>query len=319
MAIKINDLNELQGVKHENYLFSIEGDRIKAFNSKEKTEIYFDLNVKRRFKTAEAIEKHTGLKIELENLSDRELLAFIESKGFNKTLWNPIGKAMHKYNMIEAGDRIAVGVSGGKDSLTTINALVRIKKIVNFDFEIIPIHIHPSTDSSSYNKTEDYCKKMGLELQVFETDLQNLLFEEKKEKNPCFLCGRIRRGMLYRIMKEQNINKLALGHHKDDIIETFLMNVFYQGNMNVMKPAYYSKDYGVMVIRPLSFVEEKNIIRYVRKTNLPILKSECAYETNENSRRLRVKNIITDLSKENSEIRSVMLNSIKDLLEEKDL
>ncbi|WP_320045850.1 ATP-binding protein [uncultured Ilyobacter sp.] len=315
MAIKINDLNELQGVKHENYIFSIEGDKIKALNSKEKTEIYFDLNAKRRFKTAEAIEKHTGLKIELENLSDRELLAFIESKGFSKTLWNPIGKAMHMYNMIEAGDRIAVGVSGGKDSLTTINALVRIKKIVNFDFEIIPIHIHPSTDSSSYNKTEDYCRKMGLKLQVFETDLQNLLFEEKKEKNPCFLCGRIRRGMLYRIMKEQNINKLALGHHKDDIIETFLMNVFYQGNMNVMKPAYCSKDYGVMVIRPLSFVEEKNIIKYVRKINLPILKSECAYETNENSRRLRVKNIITDLSKENSEIRSVMLNSIKDLLD----
>lgn len=315
MAIRINDLNELQGIKHENYTFSIEGERIKAVNSKEKTEIYFDLNSKRRFKTSESIEKYTGLKIELENLSDRELLAFIESKGFSKTLWNPIGKAMHKYNMIEAGDRIAVGVSGGKDSLTTINALVRIKKIVNFDFEIIPIHIHPSTDSSSYNKTEDYCKKMGLELQVFETDLQKLLFEEKKEKNPCFLCGRIRRGMLYRIMKEQNINKLALGHHKDDIIETFLMNVFYQGNMNVMKPAYDSEDYGVKVIRPLSFVEEKNIIKYVRRLNLPILKSECAYETNENSRRLRVKNIITDLSKENTEIRSVMLNSIKNLLD----
>jgi tRNA(Ile)-lysidine synthase TilS/MesJ len=315
MAIRINDLNELQGVKHENYLFSIEDGRLKVLNSKEKTEIYFELNNKRRFKTAEAVEKHTGLKIELENLSDRELLAFIESKGFSKTLWNPIGKAMHKYNMIEAGDRIAVGVSGGKDSLATINALVRIKIIVNFDFEIIPIHIHPSTDSSSYNKTEDYCKKMGLELQVFETDLQNLLFEDKKEKNPCFLCGRIRRGMLYRIMKEQNINKLALGHHKDDIIETFLMNVFYQGNMNVMKPAYESQDYGVKVIRPLSFVEEKNIIKYVRRLNLPILKSECAYETNENSRRLRVKNIITDLSKENSEIRSVMLNSIKDLLD----
>ncbi|WP_319371308.1 ATP-binding protein [uncultured Ilyobacter sp.] len=315
MAIKINDLNELQGIKHENYAFFIEGDRVKAVNSKEKTEIYFDLDFKRRFKTAEAIEKHTGLKIELENLSDRELLAFIESKGFSKILWNPIGKAMHKYNMIEAGDRIAVGVSGGKDSLTTINALVRIKKIVNFDFEIIPIHIHPSTDSSSYNKTVDYCKKMGLELQVSETDLQNLLFEEKKEKNPCFLCGRIRRGMLYRIMKEQNINKLALGHHKDDIIETFFMNVFYQGNMNVMKPAYYSEDYGVKVIRPLSFVEEKNIIKYVRRLNLPILKSECAYETNENSRRLRVKNIITDLSKENAEIRSVILNSIRGLLD----
>ncbi len=194
MAIRINDLNELQGVKHENDLFSIEDGRLKVLNSKEKTEIYFELNNKRRFKTAEAVEKHTGLKIELENLSDRELLAFIESKGFSKTLWNPIGKAMHKYNMIEAGDRIAVGVSGGKDSLATINALVRIKIIVNFDFEIIPIHIHPSTDSSSYNKTEDYCKKMGLELQVFETDLQNLLFEDKKEKKSMLFMRKNKKG-----------------------------------------------------------------------------------------------------------------------------
>ncbi len=315
MAVIINDLKELDGIKHENYIFCIEDEKIKVKNSKERVEIYFDADLKKRFKTAEAIEKHTGLKIEFEKLFDREMLSFIESKGFNKTLWNPIGKAMHKYNMIEPGDRIAVGVSGGKDSLTTINALVRIKKIVNFDFDIIPIHIHPSTDSSKYNKTEEYCKKMGLELQVFETDLANLLFEEKKAKNPCFLCGRIRRGMLYGIMKEQNINKLALGHHKDDIIETFLMNVFYQGNIGVMKPAYSSEEYGVKVIRPLAFVEEKDIIRYVRRLNLPILKSECPYETNENSRRLRVKNLINDLSKDNSEIRSVMLNSIKGLLD----
>jgi tRNA(Ile)-lysidine synthase TilS/MesJ len=315
MALKIDDLKELDGIKHENYVFCIEDEKIKVLNSKERTEIYFELDSKRRFKTAEAIEKHTNLKIEFESLQDRELLSFIEAKGFSKTMWNPIGKAMHKYNMIEAGDRVAVGVSGGKDSLATLNALVRIKKIVNFDFDIIPIHIHPSTDSSTYNKTEEYCKKLGLELQVFKTDLQNLLFEEKKAKNPCFLCGRIRRGMLYRVMKEQNINKLALGHHKDDIIETFLMNVFYQGNIGVMKPAYYSEDYGVKVIRPLAFVEEKEIIRYVRRLRLPILKSECPYETNENSRRLRVKNLIEDLSGDNPDIRSVMLNSIKDLLD----
>lgn len=315
MAVKIDDLRELEGVKHENYVFSIEGEKIKVVNSKERIEMYFELDFKRRFKTAEAIEKHTNLKIEFGKLSDRELLSFIESKGFSKTMWNPIGKAMHKYNMIEAGDRVAVGVSGGKDSLATINALVRIKKIVNFDFDIIPIHIHSSTDSSTYNKTEEYCKKLGLELQVFETDLEKLIFEEKKAKNPCFLCGRIRRGMLYRVMKEQKINKLALGHHKDDIIETFLMNVFYQGNIGVMKPAYYSKDYGVKVIRPLAFVEEKDIIKYARRLRLPILKSECPYETDENSRRLRVKNIIGDLSKENPDIRSVMLNSIRDLLD----
>lgn len=246
---------------------------------------------------------------------ERELLAFIESKGFNKTLWTPVGKAMHRYNMIEAGDRVAVGVSGGKDSLTVLNALVRIRKIANIDFDIIPIHIHPVEEGGKYQKTIDYCKKLGLELQVYETSLKDLLFGEKEVKNPCFLCGRIRRGMLYRLMKEQNINKLALGHHKDDIVETFLMNVFYQGNRNVMKPAYLSEDYGVTVIRPLALVEEKEIIRYVKKLELDILVSECPYETNENSRRLRVKNLIKDLSSENKDIRSVILNSISDLLD----
>ena len=116
------------------------------------------------------------------------------------------------------------------------------------------------------------------------------------------------------MMKEQKINKLALGHHKDDIIETFLMNIFYQGNMLAMKPSYTSEEYGVQVIRPLAFVEEKDIIRYVKRVDMPILVSECPYETNDNSRRLKMKNLIKDLAKDNSEIRSVILNGIKDLL-----
>lgn len=314
MAMRISNIADLHGVKHENYRFTVEEDILKVVNSREKIEFNIEFSESRRLKTTKTIEKYTGLKIELAELGDREVLSYIEDKGFNKVMWNPIGKAMHKYNMVEPGDRIAVGVSGGKDSMTLLNALVRIKKIVNFDFEILPMHIHPSVDSAKYGMVEDYCRKLGLELQVFETDLAKFLFEEKKPKNPCFLCGRIRRGMLYRIMKEQNINKLALGHHKDDIIETFLMNIFYQGNMLAMKPAYESEEYGVKVIRPLALVEEKDIIRYVKRLNIPILVSECPYETNENSRRLKMKNLIKDLSEDNSEIRSVILNGIKDLL-----
>ena len=117
------------------------------------------------------------------------------------------------------------------------------------------------------------------------------------------------------MMREQNINKLALGHHKDDIIETFLMNVFYQGNMKMMLPSYISEEYGVRVIRPLSYVEEKDIIRYVKKQNLPVVKSDCPYETSENSKRLRVKNLIKDLTMENKDVRSVIFNSIKPMLE----
>lgn len=251
----------------------------------------------------------------MEDNKDRSILGRIEGKGFGKTIWSPIGRAMHHYNMIEEGDRIAVGISGGKDSLTTLNVLVRVKKITRINFEIIPIHIHSDTDEESYEETLKYCQELGLELQIESTNLSEMLFGEEKVKNPCFLCGRIRRGILYRMMKEQNINKLALGHHKDDIIETFLMNVFYQGNMKMMLPSYVSQEYGVRVIRPLAYVEEKDIIRYVRRQNLPVVKSNCPYETSENSKRLRIKNLIKELSQENKDVRSVIFNSIKPMLE----
>lgn len=245
--------------------------------------------------------------------NDREILSFIESKGYSKRLWSPIGKAMHQFNMVEEGDKIAVGVSGGKDSLVTLNAFVRVQKIANINFEIIPIHIHPKQDAADCSEIKEYCEKLGLTLKIIETNLDDMLFGESKEKNPCFLCGRIRRGILYRVMKEEGINKLALGHHKDDIIETFLMNILYQGNRNIMKPSYISEEHGVRVIRPLAYVEEKNIISYANRLALPIMKSKCPYETSEDSKRLKVKNMIKDLSKENEDIRSVIMNSIKDL------
>lgn len=243
----------------------------------------------------------------------REILGEIEGKGFGKTIWSPIGRAMHDYNMIEEGDRIAVGLSGGKDSLTTLNAIYRVKQITQLNFEIIPIHIHPDTDRESYEHIKEYCEKLGLTLQIEHTNLSDMLFGENKVKNPCFLCGRIRRGILYRMMREQNINKLALGHHKDDIIETFLMNILYQGNRNIMRPSYISEEHGVKIIRPLTYVEEKNIISYARKLSLPIMKSKCPYETSEDSKRLKIKNMIKEFSLENNDIRSVIMNSIKDL------
>ena len=116
----------------------------------------------------------------MEKEKNNSILKNIEGKGFGKTIWSPIGRAMHRYNMVEAGDRIAVGVSGGKDSMTTLNALVRVKKIAQIDFEIIPIHIHPNTDKASYEKIEKYCEELGLKLQVESTNLSDMLFGEKR-------------------------------------------------------------------------------------------------------------------------------------------
>ena len=313
--IKINNIKELHEKSEGNYKFYISEDKNKILleNKKEKLNIEIDYNENNCISALEKIKKLTEIKVVLKNMNDREILSFIQSKGYDKTLWNPIGKAMHQFNMIEAGDKIAVGVSGGKDSLVTLNAFVRVKKIAGIDFEIIPIHIHPKQDAADCSEIDEYCKKLGLSLKIIETSLDDMLFGENREKNPCFLCGRIRRGILYSFMKKEGINKLALGHHKDDIIETFLMNILYQGNRNIMKPAYISEEHGVKVIRPLAFVEEKNIISYARKLSLPVMKSKCPYETSKDSKRLKVKNLIKELSSENEDIRSVILNSIKDL------
>ena len=313
--IKINNIKELHEKSEGNYKFYISEDKNKILleNKKEKLNIEIDYNENNCISALEKIKKLTEIKVVLKNMNDREILSFIQSKGYDKTLWNPIGKAMHQFNMIEAGDKIAVGVSGGKDSLVTLNAFVRVKKIAGIDFEIIPIHIHPKQDVADCSEIDEYCKKLGFSLKIIETNLDDMLFGENREKNPCFLCGRIRRGILYSFMKKEGINKLALGHHKDDIIETFLMNILYQGNRNIMKPAYISEEHGVKVIRPLAFVEEKNIISYARKLSLPVMKSKCPYETSEDSKRLKVKNLIKELSSENEDIRSVILNSIKDL------
>ncbi|WP_240934788.1 MULTISPECIES: ATP-binding protein [Fusobacterium] len=311
--IKISNIKELNSMKIDTYYFEVLENIIKISNKKEKYEININYRNDNIISTLETIKKLTEIKISLDRFQEREILSYIESKGFNKTLWNSIGKAMHKFNMIEHGDRIAVGISGGKDSLVLFNSLVRIKKVANIDFEIVPIHIHMKEDTSDLTELKKYIEKFGYSLQVIETNLKNLVVGETREKNPCFLCGRIRRGILYTTMKNQKLNKLALGHHKDDIIETFLLNIIYQGNRNIMKPSYFSEEHQVQIIRPLAFVEEKNIISYSKKLSLPILEEKCPYESSADSKRLKIKNIIKNISLENPDVRSIILNSIEDL------
>ena len=311
--LKIDNIKDLNGYVFQAYTFEVQEDKVLVTNSKEEIKIEISYSQNKIIKLIDKIYKQTGLKISLNRLDEKEILAFIQDKGFEKSLWSPIGKAMHDYNMIEEGDRVAIGISGGKDSLTVLNALIRIQKISGIKFEIFPIHIHPVEEGGKYEDIKEYCRKLGTELQVIETSIGESILTNDELKNPCFMCARVRRGILYKAMKEQNINKLVLGHHKDDIVETFLLNVLYQGNMGVMKPAYDSEEYGLKVIRPLAYVEEKETIRYAKKLGLPILHNDCPYETSDNSKRLKVKKMIEELSKDSPNIRSVMLHSIKDL------
>ncbi|BDU51620.1 tRNA lysidine(34) synthetase [Haliovirga abyssi] len=251
-------------------------------------------------------------------MEKREILKEIEIKGFNKTLWNKAGKAMHRYNMINPGDKIVVGISGGKDSLVMLNTLIRVKLIAGFDFEIIPIFISKTEKISlEVEKIKKYISEIGLKLIVKSTTIDKIVFEDKKVKNPCFLCSRIRRGVLYTMMKELGANKLALGHHLDDIIETFFMNMFYQGNMNQMKPIYRSEQYGYEIIRPLSFVEEDTIIKYARKAKLPIINIDCKFSSVKlDSKRVETKELIKNLEKKNPNIRRNMYSAIFNISKE---
>ncbi|MGL4687920.1 MAG: ATP-binding protein, partial [Fusobacteriaceae bacterium] len=218
--IIIDEISQLNETKFENYKIEViksngmEEGWITLKNSKDNLITTIEYSEKKRIKAIRTIEKILSTKIELENLRENEILSYIENEDFSKTLWSPIGKAMNDFKMIQEGDKVAVGVSGGKDSMTVLNALLRVKKITRINFEIIPIHIHPEEDLAETTGIVNYCKKMGLELQIIETNLSEMLFGEKEVKNPCFLCARIRRGILYTAMREQNINKLALGHHK---------------------------------------------------------------------------------------------------------
>lgn len=243
-------------------------------------------------------------------MDKNNILKTIESKGFNKVLWNKAGKAMHKYNMISEGDKIAVGISGGKDSLTLFNILVRIKLIVDFEFNIYPIYISYSDDICSVKKVQDYVSSLGYNLIIKTTNINKIVFIDKQEKNPCSLCSRLRRGFLYSIMQELNLNKLALGHHLDDFIETFLMNFFYQGNTNKMLPKYKSEEYNFDIIRPMAYIEEKTIIKYAKKISFPVLESNCSFSENKNSKRKKMKEIINLLEKDNKEIRYCAKNAL---------
>lgn len=312
--ITINNISEINNLSFENFNFTVFETKIIIENKKEEIKIELTYNQNKIYPLLDKIKKLTGLKISLNNIPESEILSYIQNKGFEKTLWSPIGKAMHEFNMINEGDRVAVGISGGKDSLTLLNLLVRIQKISKVNFQIFPVHIHPVEKGGKYQEIQNYCKQFGLSLDIIETSIGETIQNNDSIKNPCFLCARLRRGILYTYMKKNNINKLALGHHKDDIIETFLLNIFYQGNSEIMKPSYFSDEYEIEVIRPLSYVEEKDIIKYSKKLSLPILKNECPYETSENSKRLKVKTLIDELSKENPNIRSVLLNSIKKLI-----
>lgn len=186
-------------------------------------------------------------------------------------------KAIQEFDLIQNGDKIAVGVSGGKDSLVLLEGLVRLKRFIGIDYDIAAVTLDPrfgGTDGD-YSSVEKMCAEMGIEFKLIRTDIGEIVFNVRRETNPCSLCARMRRGALHDAAKEAGCNKIALGHNYDDAVETFVMNLFNEGRLGCFAPKSYLSRKDITMIRPLVFAPEKEVRNAAKRSGLEVVKSKC--------------------------------------------
>lgn len=186
-------------------------------------------------------------------------------------------KAVQQYDLIQDGDRIAVAVSGGKDSLVLLKALSEYRRFSPAKYDLTAITIDPRFNDTDgdYSAVKSLCDALGIPYIIEPTDIAKIVFDIRKEQNPCSLCAKLRRGALHGCAKSHGCSKLALGHNNDDVIETFLMNLFQTGSISCFAPKSYLPDRDITVIRPLCLVPEKQVISAAKRHSLPIVTSSC--------------------------------------------
>ncbi len=185
--------------------------------------------------------------------------------------------AMERYEMVKPGDKIAVGVSGGKDSLMLLAGLAKLRAFYPVPFSLIAITADPcfGGQETDFSAIEELCRKLDVPYLIRRTRLGSIIFEERKEENPCSLCARMRRGILHEMAKENGCTTLALGHHFDDAVQTFFMNLFYGGKLGCFSPKSYLSRRDLWMIRPMVFCEERDIRNAATRLELPVVKSQC--------------------------------------------
>ena len=217
-------------------------------------------------------------------------------------------KAVDEFNLIDPGDKIAVGVSGGKDSLTMLYALHGLMRFYPnpFTIEVITVDLgHPGFQAE---KIENLCKELNVPFHLVKTEIAPIIFQERKESNPCSLCAKMRKGALNTKAKELGCNKVAYAHHKDDIIETMMMSLIYEGRLHTFSPVTYLDRTGLTLIRPLMYLYEGDVKGFVEANQLPVVKSPCPVDGT--TKREYAKNLVNQLNHENPGAKARMFRAI---------
>jgi len=202
-----------------------------------------------------------------------------------------VRRCVEDYQMIQPGERVAVGVSGGKDSLVLLQLLAGLRQYANFELEAITIDMGLGMD---YSKVRDFCESLEVPYTIVNTQIAPIIFDHRKEKNPCSMCAKMRRGALNQAILERGIHKIALGHHYDDAVETFLMSLIYEGRISCFQPVTDLDRTGVIQIRPMLYIHEKTVDNFAVRMGLPVVENRCPVD--KTTKREEIKRLVFDLS-----------------------
>ena len=217
-------------------------------------------------------------------------------------------KAVDEYQMIEQGDHIAVGISGGKDSLTLLYALKGLQRFYPKRFELSAVTIDLGYRECDFTPVTELCKELEVPYRIIKTDIAHILFEEREEPNPCSLCAKMRKGVLNQAIKEIGCNKVAYAHHKDDIIETMILSLFFEGRFYSFSPRTYLDRMELTVIRPMMYVDEADVVGFQNKYSLPVVTSRCPIDGY--TKRQYAKELLAQLNRDHPGVKQRMFTAI---------
>ncbi len=220
-----------------------------------------------------------------------------------------VRKAVDDYHMIAEGDKIAVGISGGKDSLTLLYALSSLRRFYPHPFDLVAVTVDLGFANLDLTEIKKLCEKLEVPYTVVKTQIGQIVFEQRQENNPCALCAKMRKGALNEAMKQLGCNKIAYAHHMDDVVETMMLSLLYEGRFHTFSPVTYLDDTGLTVIRPLIYMKEADVIGFVRKYEVPVVKSPCPADGH--TKREYVKQLLKQLNTENPGVKQRMFTAVQ--------